>query len=54
MQDWPALHYRRTEQLSPFSNLDEMGVFRRNATAKRYAHQWTTRLRILALRNRHS
>jgi hypothetical protein len=54
MQDWPALHYWRTEQLSPFSNQGEMGAFRQNATARRCAHQWTTKPFILALRSTHS
>jgi hypothetical protein len=34
MQDWPALHYWRAEQLSPFSNQDEMGAFHQIATAQ--------------------
>jgi ethanolamine ammonia-lyase large subunit len=51
MQDWPALHYWRTEQLSPFSNQGEMGAFHQNATAKRYALQWKTKPFILASRD---
>jgi hypothetical protein len=53
MQDWPALHYWRTEQLSPFSNQGEMGAFRQNATARRCAHQWTTKPFILTLHGSH-